>query len=379
MRLLSVFILLFFLLISCNSPKLPIARKESTMGRIDLDEKTELSMYELFSDMEIIPLETQKESLLGHPLRKLIMKNGLYYALDSKQNSIFVFGSDGQFLKKINKYGKGPDEYTLLYDFGFNRFDGNLELMSAAGYINVYDSIGDVYKNRIKLPDSILSVSYFANTAPDKYLFFSNHREGNKMLLYDAKLKLLVTETYDIPSFIYSNTPYHHSYSPFYEFADTICFVQAYNGDVFTVDDNGHLEPKYLWDFGGYNFDISILKDEPIEFYVKHRRNVGSNFATCFLSYGENSKYYITSFSLRKKIYHLIIDKKNGKHFVFNAFKEGNTCFPVFMDERTLLFYASPSELDIAINSSELKGELKKKYDSVQPDGNPVIIKYTFK
>lgn len=53
-----------------------------------------------------------------------------------------------------------------------------------------------------------------------------------------------------------------------------------------------------------YNFDISTLKEESIEFYVNHSRNVSSHYATCFLAYGENSDYYITRFRLKKRYYH---------------------------------------------------------------------------
>lgn len=373
-------VLFILFLCACKSPDLQTIEEGCTRERIDLDQKQELSMYELFSAMEIIPLETTKASVLGNPLRKIVVNKGLFYILDYKQDAIVVFDSQGKYLRKIDKYGNGPEEYTHLYDFGFNRFDGNLELMSAAGYINVYDSLGVTYKHTIKVPSYIRAVSYFANMAPDRYLFFSTReKEEKKLLIYDRKEDKIVSETYSIPEFIFSHTPYKHSYSPFYVYADTVCFVQSYNGDVFSMGQDGELTPRYLWDFMDYNFDISTLKEEPIEFYVKHRRTVGANYATCFLSYGENSKYYITGFSLRKKIHHLLIDKTNGKHFVFNTFKEGGVCFPLSMDETAVYFYASPSELDIAVNSNTLNIENKQRYDAVQPDDNPIIIKYTFK
>lgn len=373
-------LLFIFSLYACKSTDLQPTEEDCTRECIDLDQKQELSMYELFSAMEIIPLETTKASVLGNPLRKIVVNKGLFYVLDYKQDAIVVFDSQGKYLRKIDKYGNGPEEYTHLYDFGFNRFDGNLELMSAAGYINVYDSLGVVYKHTIKLPSYIRAVSYFANMAPDRYLFFCTRKEEEKkLLIYDRKEDKIVSETYSIPEFIFFNTPYHHSYSPFYVYADTVCFVQSYNGDVFWMGQDGELTPRYLWDFMDYNFDISTLKEETIEFYVKHQRTVGANYATSFLSYGENSKYYITSFRLRKKIHHLIIDKANGKHLVFNTFKEGGVCFPLSMDETAVYFYASPSELHIAVNSEILNDWNRKKYDAVQPDDNPLIIKYTFK
>lgn len=57
------------------------------------------------------------------------------------------------------------------------------ELMSAAGYINVYDSLGVTYKHTIKVPSYIRAVSYFANMAPDRYLFFSTRKKEEKKLL----------------------------------------------------------------------------------------------------------------------------------------------------------------------------------------------------
>lgn len=160
---------------------------------------------------------------------------------------------------------------------------------------------------------------------------------------------------------------------------DTVRFVQAYNGDVFSINGDGSLSEQYVWDFGKYNFDVFSLKEESIEYYVNYSRNVGANYATMFLAYGENENYYITRFKFKNRFYHLIYDKRNSKYYVFNSFSEGNLCFPVFVDDQALYFYASPKELSVAINPKMLDPANENIYNSVLPEDNPVIIKYTFK
>lgn len=179
-------IIVFFLLSisACNDS----AKEESTVYRnpdvavkVDPEKDDEVSVFDYFSEIEVIPLETNVESVFNYPFQRFIVNGDKYYFLDEKQESIFVFGPEGQFLKKINKSGKGPGEYSLLYDFNINRFTGDLELMSAIGYIQVYDAMGDVYKETITLPSSeVRSVSYFTNLTPDVYLFFCKPCRGGK-------------------------------------------------------------------------------------------------------------------------------------------------------------------------------------------------------
>lgn len=160
---------------------------------------------------------------------------------------------------------------------------------------------------------------------------------------------------------------------------DQLCFVQGYNGDVFTVEEAGELSPRYQWDFGEYNFDISKLEDRSIEYYVKYARTIGSKYVNTFVAYGENSTYYMTRFKFRNTLYHLIFDKRDKSYKAFNSFKENCMCFPFEVDDFAAYSFVSPRELSFVINSEVLDEENKKKYESVTLDDNPIIIRYVFK
>lgn len=347
---------------------------------VNLDKENSVSLYDMFSKVEIIPMETTDETVMGYPPKKMLVNDGQFYFLAQKAQVICQFDENGRFVKKINYHSSGPQEYSDISDFRFNHFSGDLEILCAWGYINVYDPSGCTFKKRISFDKKDINVVHnFIELSPDRYLLFPAARKGNKMVWYDVAEDRAVAEDYNLPEFLFFNTPYSHTFSPFYMFNDTVHFVQAYNGEVYVADKDGGLKPKYDFDFGEYNFDISTLKEESVEYYVRHSHSIGARYANRFIAYGENSRYYISRFAFRRSLYHLVMNKRDGSVMTFQRLKEKCLCFPVCMDETALYFFASPQELQVAINPEILSDEERKKFDSVLPDDNPVVIKYTFK
>lgn len=370
--------LVLWLLSACGPRPMGEDRKGKCVKDVDLDNLSSPSFNDYFSNLEIIPLELSNETLIQDVLGQIWYNNKLYI-LDQKQKIVFIFDQKGNFIQKIDKCGNGPGEYTDLVDFQLNRFTGDLELLSPMGGILKYDSLGNVFKGYIHLPPAVGAVHQFASVSPDVYLYFCEAREGNKIVAYDIKKNKIISELYNKPEFIFFSTLYHHTYTPFYIFENKVHFTQAYNGDVFTFED-GKLSPKYLWNFGKYNFEITDLEDnKDIPYYLEHYRTIGSKYATIFIAYVENFRYYITQFSFQKKMCTLIYDKKNNCSVVFNSFKEGHRLIPTNIDESTVCFLAEPRTLPIVINRDTLSDENKRIYDSIDSESNPVILKYTLK
>lgn len=267
------------LFVACRQPQ--TATREHATCRIDLRETSSPSFYDYFSKIEIIPLETTDESLIKRMYGEIYYKNN-FYILDKPQKKILVFDSNGKYLRKIDKCGNGPGEYSDLTDFQFNSFTGGMDLLNPMGGILRYDSLGQNFIEKIHLPLTVAAIHHFIALNKNTYLFFCQSRKGNKMVVYDIREKKIRSEMYNLPKFIFFNTPYHHSASPFYVYDGKVHFVQAYNGDIFTVENN-LLVPKYFWDFGEQNFDISKLEEKPIEYYLKYVRSTGSKYANIFI------------------------------------------------------------------------------------------------
>lgn len=375
----NIILLLSLLLLSaCGYRPLGEDRKGKCVKDMDLDNLSSPSINDYFSKLEIIPVDSSREALIQE-VSEQEWHEGKIYVLDGKQKKVFIFNQKGKLLQIIDKRGNGPGEYTDITALQINRFTGDLELLNPMGGILKYDSLGNTYKGHVSLPPTVRAAHYITSISPDVYLYFCEAKDGNKMVVYNVKENKIVSELYDIPKFVLFSTFYHHSYTPFYTFEDKIHFVQGYNGDVFTLED-GKLLPKYQWNFGKYNFDIADLEEnKDIPYYMEHYKTIGSQYATIFIAYVENTRYYMTQFDFQKKMCTLIYDKKNNRSVVFNTFKEGHRLIPTYIDESAVYCFAESRVLPIVINRDELSEENQRIYDSIDAESNPVILKYTLK
>ena len=376
MKKIVAIIFCMLLITSCNRQT---ANRDNATCRIDLKKVDTPSFYDYFSRIEIIPLETSDESLI-RDIGERLYHNGKYYIFDRPQKKILVFDRKGKFLYNIDKRGNGPGEYSDLSSFGFNSFTGDLELLSPMGGILRYDSLGQNFKEKIPLPLTVPAAQQFIALNKKTYLLFCAFREGNKMVVYDIEQHKIISELYDLPKFIFSDTFYHHTYSPFYICEGKVHFVQSYNGDVFTFENNS-LVSEYCWDFGEQNFNISGLKKQPSDdYYMKYDRTIGAKYANSFVSYGENLRCYIANCSYDNKTWTLIYDKRSKKATVFNGFKEGHGCVPSFVDESGIYYIGAYPNYGLnVLNANELDADNRKIFNSIRDDDNPVVIKYVFK
>ena len=65
--------------------------------KADLTKPQEASLFDYFSHIELIPLETSDDVLVGN-IKKIIYCQNRYYILDLQQQTILVFDDSGKFL-----------------------------------------------------------------------------------------------------------------------------------------------------------------------------------------------------------------------------------------------------------------------------------------
>lgn len=116
-----ILLLIIVLLGACNggSPKTDF---KSDIAEILIDPEvvsTYLDLSEILDDsIEIIPLETTEECLISRVDRIEFYKDKIFI-LDRSNTKVFVFTSEGKYLKSIGTQGLGPGEYSFLGDFTF--------------------------------------------------------------------------------------------------------------------------------------------------------------------------------------------------------------------------------------------------------------------
>jgi hypothetical protein len=92
-------------------------KAESQITTIDLlvAPKSEITtLSEIATDVKYIPLQTNENSLIKYVYDFMPCNNKLYiYAL----SSILCFDNSGKYLYKLDKQGRGPEEYTYISDW----------------------------------------------------------------------------------------------------------------------------------------------------------------------------------------------------------------------------------------------------------------------
>ena len=109
-------------LVACTHQ--PAAQDDGPMKTIkinDSDLMKESLMHDIIRNIELIPLETSDSCLVSTVRDPLFTTDHLYIA---SGNSILVFDRKGRFIRRFNRRGRGPQEYTALTSFFLNDLGG---------------------------------------------------------------------------------------------------------------------------------------------------------------------------------------------------------------------------------------------------------------
>ena len=370
-------ILLLCELISCNRDKeaksLNFSTKSGEVIKIDPSIVSNLSMNDLYSKVELIPLETNSKSIIKE-VSKIVYFEKTYFILDEDQNAVLMFDSVGKFLNKIQNTGNGPGEYSLLYDFDINPFTKKLELLNPRGELLTYEKSG-TFINSISIP--LKAPQRFIILTEDLVLFYSLY-DQYKLAFFSKGKDSIIGTRFEFPDIILKTPLISSKSSPFNRYDSTITFFQGFSNEVFNVTST-ELALRSKWDFGKNNFMLSeLIADQPNNYYAIFLRN--SNFVHSFNYYIENGKYIYTRFMYDKIWTTLIFNKTKSEYHIIKKFKEQTVppAYPVFFD-KGILTAIDPLQIQILVKESILDLKNKDIYNSLKLENNPVIIRYYFK
>lgn len=188
---LCVIIIILFSIYKCS----PSTNTSSIY--VDLDSDNQVSIFDIFSKINIIPLETNDACLIGN-INKLIKYDSTIFILDSKQNIVLAFNHKGKFKYKIQRIGRGPGEYLYAYDFTINKYNHSIELLDCFGKLLIFNLDG-TYKMTISLPHPPSAYHKFTLLNQDSILFFTNSNRPNDCLLwlYSRSSGKIIKQFYD--------------------------------------------------------------------------------------------------------------------------------------------------------------------------------------
>ena len=149
-------LLLTWILAACSSQT---KETKNNVLKASLKE-TEVSLKDLFSRIEVIPLETNDTALMDH-VHRIRKVNNKYYILNEDYPgftyiNILVYDAEGNFLHTIGKKGQGPEEYPwLIYDMDIDTEKDLVYMMSPSGILYLYRTDGS-FVRKMNMPEGLI-------------------------------------------------------------------------------------------------------------------------------------------------------------------------------------------------------------------------------
>lgn len=357
---------------------------------IDLNQLSQVSIFDLFESIDVVQLETNDNSLIS-TITKVIFSNDRYYIYDARQQMLFCFDSSGKFLFKIDRKGQGPDEYLHLGDFNVDSFNNQLLLLEPFGHLLVFDLDGH-FAEKIRLPKEIKAYNLVYPLDKDNLVFISLNEYY--MVLYSRIKNEIIDKRYKIDMELRSLFSIPRKT---YIYNDNVFFSKPpLTNDIVNLSN----DTEFSWNFGKDNNtenQINKLKKMVISEDDRGERDYVGEGRVNYMIYinHESSRYKICVLDCGKfKFKYVFYDKILKKPIVFEKTKENIFLILAnFYGEHIIMHEGrlSPNKNDPRVTDSLiteitsyysrdiLTNEQKKIIDSHNEEDNPFLIKYNMK
>ena len=312
-----LFLLILTTFFSCNTDEIKYVNIE-----IDPKQEHDISINDIFNSINLIPLETKKECIIGK-IGKIIYYENEYYISDKMSKDILMFDKNGNYKNRIGKIGRGPGEYIALQDFEINTKTGNIEVLSIApSRLIEYNKSGEHIRTKY-LPKKTDFCHYFKYTVDNNLVLFSLNAKY-RIIHYDIQTNKVNVIKKQIPDYIATKTLFNPSGSPLYIYDNNVFFNEAFSNTVYKLDAKS-MNIDYKWDFNNYNFDINVdlPKNKEKDYYTDYYLSNSKKYIYYFPFNIQNSNYLINTYFFDSKLHCAIFNKSNYNIYQFTRFKEG--------------------------------------------------------
>lgn len=339
---------------------------------VDLARRDKVSVKDLFSDIQVIPLETTQESLIRE-LTQIKSFEDRLYVHDYSKASIFVFDKEGSFLWKLAEKGNGPRNYLTLSDFDLDVSRRNLvTLCPVSNALFFYDLRGG-FLGKKRLPELSAAYHSFQFQNEDTIAFFT-YDYDKRLKFYSLSKNKMINECFPEEQkdvFCRSVFPFPHA------------LRRSLTNKVYSLTD-ATLAELYRWDFGDLNNNLNALEfpsgrnqREKIQFIKDVYSSKVVNYVIDLQ--GQNNRYRYAMVVRENKYIHCFYDRRTHDLLQFEQTLEGLRLYPIYFGEEFMLCVSGGEfSLDELLPKMIRTEAQQRVIDSLTEEDNPVLIKYVF-
>ena len=380
------FIFTFSLIVFLFSCKSKEQEDNCLTLKVELKEM-EVSFSDIFNRLELIPLETNDNSLIKR-MTDLYMINDTLFVFDRMSRSLFTFDAlTGKHLNTLMKVGQGPGEYIYISDVIIDTIEHTIKLLHPMPSAIYTYSYSGQFIERIDLPSMPPNAySKFMEFDNETYIVWafvdeSRYKMGN--ISFISKKTHQILNSFWKPVGI---VQYRASF-PYWKYNDITYFSMDITNKVYQITkDDYHL--IYKWDFGKYNVD-KYRESEAFKVNDKNRNEknekIIQDFSTrddlyYFHKKIENKAYYYAQIVLKNKIApHIFYHKETNNYHYFLKTTEGISFATYILNDDYIIGDLILDYKDDLLKSNLLSDKDRLILEEMKEDDNPILIKLFFK
>ncbi|WP_077152760.1 6-bladed beta-propeller [Bacteroides bouchesdurhonensis] len=361
---------------------------------VDINNPISISINDLVTDIDTIGLEVTDSSLLGD-IHMLRIMNDKLYILDTKDDAIYIFSRNGDFIRKIYRVGQGPKEYIRINGFEVDYQRNCLILTdSFSKRIFIFDEYGELLK--------VVPLKFSAYILLARNGGFLNFYSGPKQMyasnqdMENYNIHVLDSCGNFVSSFLENQTPHRIDLESteridYHANSEDVLFHPTFGNVIYRIDKNNQISPEYVFrNKSNYKLltpeerrDMTHIFGQKNMIEEKEREGYLLSWG-CVYDLDDYCLFTMTGWNHPKHIYY---QKSTGKSIMIDPEKmkgDASLCrlfnTPIYQTEDNYFYNIIPLYIVDELADKLPEGKLKTFLQNHNtPNSNPLIIKYKIK
>jgi hypothetical protein len=221
---------------------------------VDPSVKKIVNFSDVFTDISIVPLETNDTALVPEIEEVFKVHNRFIIKTERK---VFIYTLNGEIISIIDQLGKGPKEHEYISDILINSHENTIEFIDFYNMKLLKFNLDGNYISSFKLP---FFIDAFMNCEGDNYYIYTtdpNDQTINKLNLLNIKTKNVTPLNYPIDLHQNEYLNFWRN-TVFYGYNNNKYFVINPFDTIYCLGDS--ITYKYVVDFKGHNIPKNFYK-----------------------------------------------------------------------------------------------------------------------
>ncbi|MBB6329019.1 hypothetical protein FHS59_004683 [Algoriphagus iocasae] len=357
----------------------------STTIKVPKNLNNEFYLSDVIDSVWYVKLGDIPSDIMTDNLLKIKIYKKRIYVLDGKNQDLYVFKENGDFLFPIYSSGMGPGEFTKVSSFSIVPDKDQIVVFDDRLSKILYYTLDGQFLKENRIGFRFLDFEFIDNNtiAVDLNKTFNDHIpeiENNQLVMVDSTWKIISKAApYDASTergLFFSGKTLRNG-------IDGLTYLQPFTSTVYSIDKSKIVQPKIFIDL-----DKNALPENT---------KFNMSFDDFMGTYGLNHAFLVENGYDLKDVYYFEMHYEGGKRrYAFHSKSTGNIFYGIpnrdleilgffhistsIPEDNVLISYVSSEEiaatkssiLDYGIKDKNLIDVLEKTYD----DDNPVLIFY---